>query len=312
MCAGACWTKGGNTFVLRANRNKPQHGTDTTQELCRWWCTDTSLVSFWEEKSCSAFNKYSSLFLLWKWVLTEVSARILQHIKLFHCLVTPHNGIIVSSFACRWRIYHRTLTAGFVFVLCKWLLMVRLTSKTKLLTLFDFKEVFPLPSFVAFTHLRRLQKKHYNYILQASLYIMTCLLFICTSLQRHCNSSDNCHIFKFNTEGNFDLENPTWQWFPWKSQMITEAKPSFFANLGMRRILTCCLTTQKPNPVKYRHLEFPKKTISADLLWFLLSFCSALILKHTFTMIQPIGSHFSEVSTLQKSVKRLWFFFFSL
>lgn len=116
---------------------------DTTEGLCRWWGTDTSPISFWEEKSCSAFNKCSSLLLLWKWLLTEVSARILLHIKLFHCLVTPRNGIIISSFACRWKIYHCTLTAGFVFVLSKWLLTVRLTSKTKLLTPFDFKEVFP-------------------------------------------------------------------------------------------------------------------------------------------------------------------------
>lgn len=132
---------------------------DTTEGLCRWWGRDTSPISFWEEKSCSAFNKCSSLLLLWKWVLTEVSARILLHIKLFHCLVTPRNGIIISSFACRWKIYHCTLTAGFVFVLCKWLLTVRLTSKNKLLTPFDFKEVFPPHmSLWLFTHFHGLQK----------------------------------------------------------------------------------------------------------------------------------------------------------
>lgn len=115
---------------------------DTTEGPCRRWCTDTSLVSFWGEKSCSAFNKCGFLLLLWKWVLTEVSERILQHIKLFHYLVTPYNGIIIPSFAWRWKIRLWTPTAGFVFVLCKWLLTVRLTSETKHPTPSDFKEAF--------------------------------------------------------------------------------------------------------------------------------------------------------------------------
>lgn len=56
------------------------------------------------EESCSSFNKRGSLLLLWKWVLTDVSTRILQHIKLFRCLVTPHNGIIISDFGSRCKI----------------------------------------------------------------------------------------------------------------------------------------------------------------------------------------------------------------
>ena len=102
-----------------------------------------------------------------------------------------------------------------------------------------------------------------NHKIQDSLYIMTCLLFMCTSLQRHGNSH-NCHIFTFDKEGNFDLPNLIWQWLTWKSQIIPETKPFPSANWAdMRSILSCGLKTRKLYPVsysqiyKYRHPGFP-------------------------------------------------------
>lgn len=85
--------------------------------------------------------------------------RILQHIKPFHCLVRPDNGIIIFLLHADGNLTQNTNDCSLFF--CKWLLIVRLTSEIKLLTTF---EVPPLPilsgSHYAFSRTSEMQQQH--------------------------------------------------------------------------------------------------------------------------------------------------------